>query len=75
MPTSIQHGCITATSIQDGSDMAATLNIDILNVALGREITCIGSEDSKAVIDNVNEKALDCIQSGGHQLESVVIAN
>ena len=65
MATSLQHGCITATSIQDGCIIATTLNIEILNVALGREITCSRSEVAKAVIDSVNKKAQDCIESGG----------
>ena len=71
MDTRIQHGCITAASIQDDCIMATTLNIEILNVALGKEITCNGSEVTKAVIHGVNKKTQDCLQSGGHQLNNV----
>ena len=55
--------------------MATTLNIEILNVVLGKEITCIGSEVTIAVIDSVKKRAQDCIQSRGHQLKNVVIEN
>ena len=36
MAKSPQHGCITAASILDSCIMATTINIEILNVALGR---------------------------------------
>ena len=55
--------------------MATTLNIEILSVALGKEVTCIGSEVTKAVINSVNKKAQACIQSEGHQLKNFVIEN
>ena len=75
MATSIQHGCVVATSIQDGCIMTTILNIEILKVALDKEITCIGSEVTKAVTDSVNKKAQDCMQYGRHQLKNVVIEN
>ena len=53
--------------------MASTLFIGVLNVTLGKGITCIGSEVTKAVNDSVNKKAQDCIQSGDYQLKNVVI--
>ena len=49
--------------------MVTTLNIEILFVALGNEITSIGSEVTKAVVDSVDKKAQGCIQSGSHQLK------
>ena len=61
MPTSVQHGCITATSVQDGCNKATTINIELLNVALGKEITYIGSEVTKAIINSVNKKTQYCI--------------
>ena len=67
MATSIQHGCIMTTSIQDGCIMANTLIIEIFNAAFDMEIICIGSEVTKAVINSVNKKAQDFIQSGGHR--------
>ena len=66
MATNIQHGFITATSIQNGCIMTTTLNIEKLNVTLGKEIKCIGSKVTKAIIVSVNKKAQDCMQSGGH---------
>ena len=64
-----------ATSKQDCCIMATTLNIEMLNVALGEEITCFCSEVTKALIDSVNKGAQDCIQSGGHQLKNVLTEN
>ena len=55
--------------------MATTINIEILIAALGKDMTCIGSEVTKTVIDSVNKKAQDCIQSEGYQLKNVVIEN
>ena len=65
--------CITATSLQEGHIMATTPNIEILKVALRKEIQCISSEVAKTVMDSVNKKVQSCIQSWGHQLKNVVI--
>ena len=72
MATNIQHDSIMATNIQDNCIMATTQNTEKLNVAMGKEITCIGSEVIKAVIESVNKKSQDCIQSG-RQLKNVII--
>ena len=44
----------------------------MLKAGVGKEITSIGSEVAKAVIENMMEKALDFIQSGGHHLKKIV---
>ena len=46
-----------------------------LKEAIGKEITRIGSEVTKAVIDSVKKRAKDCIQLGGHHLKNVVFEN
>ena len=46
-----------------------------LKEAIGKEMTSIGSEVTKAIIDSVKKKAQYCIQSGGHLLKKIVIEN
>ena len=46
-----------------------------LKEAIGKEITIIGSEIRKHVIDIMKKKAQDCIQSGSHHFYNVVIEN
>ena len=75
MTTSIQHSCVTATSIRDDCIMATTLNIEISNITFGKKIICIVSEVTKAITDSVNKNGQDCIQSGGHHLKNVLIEN
>ena len=55
--------------------MATILKTETFNVALGTKKKCIGSKATKAVIDSVNKKAQNCIQSVGHKLKNVVIEN
>ena len=43
--------------------------------AIGKEITRIGTEVTKPVIDNVKESAHVCIQSGGHLVKNFAIEN
>ena len=44
-----------------------------LKEAIGMEITSIGAEVTKAVNDSMNKMAPDCIQSGGHDFEKIVV--
>ena len=46
-----------------------------LKEAIGKEITSIGSEVTKAVIDRMKKRAQDYIQSGGHHMKNVVFEN
>ena len=43
--------------------------------AIGKEITSIGSDVKKTLIDSVKKRAQDSIQSGGHHLVNVVFEN
>ena len=75
MATNIKHGCITVITTQDGRIVATTLNIEILNVALGKEMTFIGLRVTKAVIDSVSKRAQNRNQLEGYQLENIVFDN
>ena len=46
-----------------------------LKQTMDKELKSIGSEVTKAVIDNMKRRANDCVQSGGHHLKTFVIEN
>ena len=52
------------------STISLSQTFTVFKEAIGKEITSIGQEITKAVNNSVKKKAQDCIQSGGHQFKN-----